>query len=50
MTGSLIMRLTYGIDVAAKNDPYIHTAETALQSLAAAGNAGSFLGEFTHYY
>lgn len=44
MTGSLIMRITYGIDVQPQNDPYITTAEAALRSLASAGNAGAFLG------
>ena len=49
MTGSLIMRLTYGIDVKDENDPYIHTAENALKSIAAAGNANSQLGKYPSY-
>ncbi|KAJ3553127.1 hypothetical protein NM688_g3783 [Phlebia brevispora] len=46
MTGSLIMKLTYGIDVKEKNDPYIQTAENALQTIATAGNAGSQIVDF----
>ncbi|PSS38121.1 hypothetical protein PHLCEN_2v28 [Hermanssonia centrifuga] len=37
MAGSIIMRITYGIEVLPTEDPYITTAEAALQSLAAAG-------------
>ncbi|THG97876.1 hypothetical protein EW026_g4215 [Hermanssonia centrifuga] len=36
MAGSIIMRITYGIEVLPTEDPYITTAEAALQSLAAA--------------
>ncbi|KAJ3553128.1 hypothetical protein NM688_g3784 [Phlebia brevispora] len=42
MTGELIMRLVYGIDVLPKDDPYISITETALQSLIS-GNAGAYL-------
>ena len=44
MSGELIMRIVYGIDVQSEHDPYISLAETALQSLVT-GNAGTYLGE-----
>ena len=40
------MQITYGITVQDKDDPFISVAETALQTLIA-GNAGSYLGEFS---
>ncbi|KAF7789967.1 hypothetical protein EIP86_000915 [Pleurotus ostreatoroseus] len=42
MSGELIMRIVYGIDVQSEHDPYISLAETALQSLVT-GNAGTYL-------
>lgn len=50
MAGSLIMRITYGIDVQATDDPYITTAESALQSIAKAGNPGAYLGTSLECY
>ncbi|KAJ3548586.1 hypothetical protein NM688_g5274 [Phlebia brevispora] len=41
--GALIMDIVYGIEVQPKHDPYIDSAEAALQSLAVAGNPGNFL-------
>lgn len=44
MTGSMILRITYGLDVRSADDPLIVTADKALQSLAKFGNSGSSLG------
>lgn len=41
--GSLIMDVTYGIDVLAENDPYITTAEKGMVSVAAATAPGAFM-------
>lgn len=46
MAGSLILGVAYGIDVQAKNDPYIATAETALHAMSMAGNAGAYLVDY----
>lgn len=46
MSGELIMRIVYGINVESENDPYIEIAETAIKSTIA-GNAGTYLG--THH-
>lgn len=43
MAGSLILGVSYGLDVQPENDPYIATAEKALHAMSMAGNAGSFL-------
>ncbi|KAJ3524602.1 hypothetical protein NM688_g8533 [Phlebia brevispora] len=43
MEGSLILGITYGIQVKPKNDPYIAAAGAAVHGLAVAGNAGAFL-------
>lgn len=47
MTGSIILGITFGIDVQPQNDPHIVLAETALQSMAAVGNVGSYMGKCT---
>ncbi|TBU24926.1 cytochrome P450, partial [Dichomitus squalens] len=46
MAGSLILGVTYGIDVQPSNDPYIATAETALHAISMAGNAGAYLVDY----
>lgn len=43
LAGSEIMRTAYGIDVLPEDDPYVVTAEAALQALAASTNAGAYL-------
>ena len=43
MTGETIISVTYGIDVLPKNDPYIATAESAIQPLFIAAIPGTFL-------
>ena len=37
------MKVAYGIDVKTEDDPYVETAEQALQAIAACANPGSFL-------
>lgn len=44
MTGSMILHVTYGLDIKSADDPLILTAEKALQSLAKYGCPGSCLG------
>ena len=43
MAGAEIMDIAYGIDVAPRDDPYIATAEHAVESISATTNAGSYL-------
>ncbi|KAJ7607876.1 cytochrome P450 [Roridomyces roridus] len=43
MTGSIIMGAAYGIDVAAKDDPYVRLAEDGLASVTEALVPGKFL-------
>ena len=43
MAGETIISVTYGIDVLPKNDPYIATAENAIQPLFIAAIPGTFL-------
>lgn len=40
---SVIMNVTYGINIAPKNDRYITVAEKALGGMAEAANPGAFL-------
>jgi hypothetical protein len=42
MAGSLILSATYGITTKPTDDPYIETAEVAMQAMAATGNAGAY--------
>ena len=35
MTGQVIMSIAYGINIQAKNDPYVADAEKMLQAMAA---------------
>ena len=37
------MKIAYAIDVKEKDDPYILTAEHAIESISATTNAGSYL-------
>lgn len=43
MAGSEIIKVTYGIDVQAEDDPFIYTAERAKEAVSATTNAGSYL-------
>lgn len=43
LAGSEIMKIAYAIDVKEKDDPYILTAEHAIESISATTNAGSYL-------
>ncbi|KAG6819914.1 hypothetical protein H0H93_007448 [Arthromyces matolae] len=43
---SVIMNVTYGIQIAPKNDRYVEIAEKALAGMAEAANPGAFLVEF----
>ena len=43
MAGMVILATAYGIDVQPMNDPYIETAEKALNALARAGRRGAYL-------
>lgn len=43
MAGRVIMRVAYGIDIQAHDDPYVEIGEKSLQALCAAANAGAFL-------
>lgn len=45
MAGSLILSITYGINVQPKDDPYIAIAERALYTLNACANTGTYLGK-----
>lgn len=44
MAGSIILGVTFGMEVKPENDPYVLLAEKALQSMAAVGNVGSYMG------
>jgi hypothetical protein len=43
LAGAEIIDIAYGIDVKPRDDPYIKTAEHALESVSAATNPGSYL-------
>nr|BAL05104.1 cytochrome P450 [Phanerodontia chrysosporium] len=43
MAGASILRICYGIDVQPDNDHYLSVADEAIESIAATGNAGSYL-------
>lgn len=43
MTGSIILRVAYGIQVQSKDDPNIKAAEAMVSVLATAGLPGAFL-------
>jgi len=43
MTGAVIVRIAYGIDVQAEDDPYIHIAEEAIQAASATSTPGKYL-------
>ena len=44
MVGATIIRVVYGIEAEAQNDPYVALAADAMASLAAVGNAGTYAG------
>ncbi|KAI0348408.1 cytochrome P450 [Trametopsis cervina] len=46
MAGSKILKIAYGIEIQEQDDPFIHMAEQAMQSISAATNAGSYLVDF----
>ncbi|KAF8874751.1 cytochrome P450 [Infundibulicybe gibba] len=41
-----IMKITYGINIEEENDPYVETAEDALDAMVKAGVPGAFLVDF----
>lgn len=43
MAGAEIMEIAYGIDVLPNDDPYVLTAEHAVESISETTNAGSYL-------
>ena len=43
MAASVILSIAYGIDVQSADDPFVLTAEKALETVAIAGHPGSFL-------
>jgi hypothetical protein len=43
MNGALIMSIAYGIDTLPSNDPYMETAEAALEAIAQAAVPGRYL-------
>jgi hypothetical protein len=43
MTGSLVLRITYGLDIQPENDPLINLAERALEKFVYALVPGKFL-------
>lgn len=47
MSGSLVLKISYGIDAESENDPLIYIAEKAVDSLTSIGNAGAYLGMFS---
>ena len=46
VAASIIMKVTYGIDISRKDDHYITIAEEALASMAKAASPGAFCVEF----
>ena len=44
MAGSLMLSISYDIDVNRVDDPLIELSQKAAESVAAIGNAGSYLG------
>ena len=44
MAGSNILGVTFGMELQPEDDPYVLLAETALHSMAAVGNVGSYVG------
>ena len=46
MTGSIILGITFGMEVQPRDDPYVLLAEKALHTIAVAGNVGAYLGTF----
>lgn len=44
--GPLIMEITYGIQTRPENDPYMHLAENALESVAEVSAPGAYLVDF----
>ncbi|KAH9927368.1 cytochrome P450 [Amylocystis lapponica] len=43
MVGATILRVTYGLDVKPKDDPFIETVERAAYAMGASANAGAYL-------
>lgn len=43
MAGSVIMDISYGLDIRTHNDPYLERAQGALDIIDQAGNPGSWL-------
>ena len=43
MAGSLILKITYGLDIQSADDPYIALVEESVEAAVQAANPGSFL-------
>ena len=43
MAGAAILKIAYGIQIQAENDPFLYTAERATEAISATTNAGSYL-------
>ena len=43
MAGAAILKIAYGIQIRAENDPFLFTAERATEAISATTNAGSYL-------
>ena len=50
MASSMILDITYGLDIHTLDDPYLKCAEECLQIIDKAGNPGSFLMDIAPAY
>ncbi|EKM55856.1 uncharacterized protein PHACADRAFT_256765 [Phanerochaete carnosa HHB-10118-sp] len=46
MTGSIILGITFGMELLPENDPYVTLAEKALHAMAEVGNVGSYMVDY----
>lgn len=47
--GSIILGVTFGMEIQPKNDPYIILAEKALHAIIVAGNIGAYMGTLFYF-
>ena len=47
MTASIILGITFGMEIEPVNDPYVSMAEQALHAMAEVGNVGSYMGAYS---
>ncbi|KIJ28818.1 hypothetical protein M422DRAFT_189306 [Sphaerobolus stellatus SS14] len=47
--GAIIMKVGYGINIKSENDPYIHTAEEAMNAVGEAAVPGRFMVDMIHW-